>query len=239
MASTEFSSILSTPRPLVWLFAGDSITQGAVHTKGWRDYTQLFKERLYEIERKEDVVINTAISGFNIRRMNTRFDERIGRFRPDVLILMLGTNDAVSGSENVKPFSAQYMEVIQKARRAGISLIVIQTTVPVVPLDSKRVAGLNPSTQTSDMQRLESRLNFLPAYVEATRSVASNEKIPLIDHWAAWPGPIPEQLILMNDAIHPNEYGHRLMAETLFRRCGIWDEHSRVCQLIVPITKPK
>ncbi|MFA5865447.1 MAG: SGNH/GDSL hydrolase family protein [Phycisphaerae bacterium] len=234
----DLSSVLSKNRPLVWLFAGDSITQGAVHTHGWRDYTELFKERLYEIERKQDVVINTAISGFNIRRLNSRFDERIGRFRPDVLILMLGTNDAVSGSENLKPFSEQYTEVIKKARQAGITLIVVQTTIPLVPLDIKRVAGSDTSAQKSDMQRLESRLNFLPAYVDATRSVASNEKVPLIDHWAAWPGPISDQLTLMNDAIHPNEYGHRWMAETLFRRCGLWDESSRVCRL-VSTTKTK
>jgi len=138
----------------------------------------------------------------------------------------------------VKPFAEQYTEVIKKARRAGISLIVIQTTVPVVPLDLKRVVDLDP-TQKSDMQRLESRVNFLPAYVEATRSVASNEKVPLIDHWAAWPGPIAEQLILMNDFIHPNEYGHCLMAETLIRRCGLWDASSRVCRSFIPITKPK
>ncbi len=41
--------------PLTWVFAGDSITQGIVYTHGWRGYTELFKERLWELGRWEDL----------------------------------------------------------------------------------------------------------------------------------------------------------------------------------------
>src|SRR2546421_6398893 len=86
--------LLRENHPLTWLFAGDSITQGAVHTCGWRDYTQLFKERLGEVGRNEDVVINIAVGGWRVGALVARVEERILRFGPDVVFLMFGTNDA-------------------------------------------------------------------------------------------------------------------------------------------------
>ena len=56
--------LLSSPKPLKWLFYGDSITHGAFHTFGARDYTELFSERIRgEMTRAQDIVIKTALSG--------------------------------------------------------------------------------------------------------------------------------------------------------------------------------
>ena len=35
----DVKELLNEDRPVTWLSAGDSITHGAVHTLGWRDYT--------------------------------------------------------------------------------------------------------------------------------------------------------------------------------------------------------
>ena len=44
---------------------------------GWRDYTQLFNERVRgELGRINDVVINTAISGNTTDNLLAGFDER-------------------------------------------------------------------------------------------------------------------------------------------------------------------
>src|SRR6266446_3517466 len=48
----------------IWVFTGDSITHGALHTLGWRSYPAHFAERVrWELRRMRDVVINTGISG--------------------------------------------------------------------------------------------------------------------------------------------------------------------------------
>jgi hypothetical protein len=53
-------TLLRTEKPVKWLFYGDSITHGAAHTRGWRDYTEIFSERIRtELQRAEDVVIKT------------------------------------------------------------------------------------------------------------------------------------------------------------------------------------
>ena len=56
--------LLSADAPVKWLFYGDSITHGARHTYGFRDYTELFAERVrFELGRRLDVVLNTAVGG--------------------------------------------------------------------------------------------------------------------------------------------------------------------------------
>jgi hypothetical protein len=33
---------MAEKRPMTWVFTGDSITHGAVHTKGWRCFAEIF-----------------------------------------------------------------------------------------------------------------------------------------------------------------------------------------------------
>ena len=71
-------AFINSPKPVKWLFYGDSITHGAYHTFGWRDYTQLFAERVRgEMGRNMDVVINTAISGNTTRQLLEGFSWRV------------------------------------------------------------------------------------------------------------------------------------------------------------------
>ena len=63
----EIADLLRRDQPMKWLFAGDSITHGALHTLGWRDFTELFSERVrWELKRTRDFVIKTGISGWKI-----------------------------------------------------------------------------------------------------------------------------------------------------------------------------
>jgi len=228
----ELASVLAKKTPKVWLFAGDSITQGVVHTHGWQDYCELFRERLHEIGRSEDVVINVAVSGWRLRDLDARFDERVSRFRPDVVVLMFGTNDAAAGAEHLQAFSSHYAEAVRKSRRAGASLVVLQTTIPMVALERGRSIDADRSMNASELRNRTNRYACLEKYVAATRLVASAENVPTIDHWAVWPKSVAEQRKLMSDDLHPNEHGHRVMAGTLIRRCGLWDASSRVCRRI-------
>src|SRR5690606_33655925 len=78
----------------IWLFTGDSITHGAKHTHGYRSYPEVFQERIrWEIGRVRDVVINTGISGHAAENILSDFEWRISQFNPDVVSVMIGTND--------------------------------------------------------------------------------------------------------------------------------------------------
>ena len=51
----EIRALLGRAEPVRWVFTGDSITHGAAHTIGWRDYTELFDERARKLPLPEDL----------------------------------------------------------------------------------------------------------------------------------------------------------------------------------------
>jgi lysophospholipase L1-like esterase len=235
-------SLSQSERPLTWLFAGDSITQGAVHTRGSRDYTQLFRERLWGLTRCEDVVINTAVAGWGVASLVPRVEERIVRFRPDVLFLMFGTNDAAAGPDGTPRFAQDYAAVIGECRSHGIENIVLQTTVPWLAVDPEHALEVHylgeGATRAANIQALRMLMAHIPAYFEATRVAATELGVALVDHYSAWRAVGPLIAGLLNGGFHPNEYGHRFMAHTIFRACGMWDDASWTCRLFVPIEAP-
>src|SRR5581483_4932046 len=82
-------AVLKRKEPAIWLFTGDSITHGALHTLGWRSYPEHFAERVrWEMRRMRDVVINTGISGDTTNGLLADFEWRVLQFKPTVVSIM-------------------------------------------------------------------------------------------------------------------------------------------------------
>ena len=238
----DLREALESPAPVTWLFAGDSITQGAAHTRGWRDYTQLFRERLGELGRNEDLVLNTAVGGWSVAALEPRLDERILRHSPDVLFLMFGTNDAAGGADGLEAFALRYARILRLIGEAGVRRTIVQTTVPMMPVDPEEVIAMadwpDARTRQAKLSGLKQRLANIEAYVQKTREVAAACAVPLVDHWHAWVRTGGRRAQLLDGGFHPNEYGHRLIARALFRACAMWDDRSWTCRLFVPVDAP-
>ena len=239
MSEIDLGGLLQRPQSVTWLFAGDSITQGAAHTRGWRDYTELFKERLGELGRNLDVVVKTAVNGSALYSLEAAgLEDRVLRFKPDIVFLMFGTNDAAGGAVGLDSFRTLYRDIISRMRAAGITQIIMQATVPMMPVDPERVISLagitDPSQRQVQIERWRERLNHIPDYAQATCDVARELGIDIIDHHGTWQA-TGNRGELMDGGFHPNEYGHRLIAHTIFRACNMWDKSSWTCRLLVPV----
>lgn len=204
-------------KPAKWLFYGDSITHGAVHTFGKRDYTEHFSERVRtELGRSQDIVIKTAVSGNTTRDLLATFDWRVGAFRPDVVFLMIGMNDCSAGRNITLGEFRENLEVlIRKIADLG-GETVLQTTCPILP-------GGAPDREG----------NF-PAFMKTIREVAAERSLLLVDHEAFWQVHADKHYYWMSNAFHPNGEGHLAFAHELFRKIGIFDENSTTCRLFVP-----
>lgn len=207
------SGVIAADEGITWVFMGDSVTQGAVHTKGWRNYSELFAERIrWEMNRKTMVVINTATSGSTLPGPKGLQREALN-FQPGVVSLMYGINDCMKGEGGREAFQLKLQEIVAAIRKAG-AIPILHTPNPILPSDRKR----------SD----------LPAYVALIRAVAKGQSTILVDHYAHWQAAKPRNddlLTWLNDEQHPNHLGHRELAKQTFRALGIYSTDSVICQL--------
>lgn len=205
----RITSLLSDSTPLKWLFYGDSITHGAFHLAGSRDYTEHFTERVRsEMGRSRDVVIKTAISGNTTRDLLNDFDWRAGQLRHNVVFLMIGMNDCSTTRElPLEEFEANLHKLTDRFEEIG-TLIVFQTTCPIVP-------GTAPDREPRFFE-----------YMEAIRRVAAARGYPLVDHTAHWQAHADQHFLWMSNAFHPNAHGHLAFARFLHQRLGIHDPQS-------------
>lgn len=212
----RIKTLLTRDRPVRWVFAGDSITHGASHTDGWRDYTELFSERLrWELNRPRDIVIKTGISGWTIAALADDLEANVLSFAPDCVSLMFSMNDCVQGPEGLAAFRDRYLAVIATIRSRTGAEILLHTTNGILP-----EAGAP-------------RMNNLRRYRQAIIEISETASAPLIDHFAVWNSPenAPAMHYWMPDGFHPNQYGHRVLARTLFQALEMWDQESLTCRL--------
>ncbi|OHB55061.1 MAG: hypothetical protein A2Y12_10460 [Planctomycetes bacterium GWF2_42_9] len=203
--------------PLTWVFVGDSITHGAFHTYGWRSYPELFAERLrYELNRPLDVVVNTGISGNKTQDILDRLDWRVLRFKPDVVFLMIGTNDSTFGRDGIDTFRANISVFIESVRQTS--------AIPVINTPNPILTDYLPNRKDMSL------------YIAVLREMAQVNDVVLIDHYQHWQTAKPNinsMMIWLNDSLHPNEYGHREIARLIFKNLDIFD-NSPTCSLYVP-----
>ena len=117
--------------PLTWLFMGDSITHGAAYTFGHDSISQLFEKFLKDdLGREEDIVINTAVSSADTNDTISELHARLNRYQPDVVSIMIGTNDSAThinvGETNYK---ANLRTIIAAIQAKG-ARVILRTPVP-------------------------------------------------------------------------------------------------------------
>lgn len=198
--------IADTESPLIWVLTGDSITHGAKWL-GWeRSYPELIQEQIrWPLGRGRDFVINTGISGERTGGLLADFDWRVSHFKPHVVSIMIGMNDAVAGPEGRAQFEKNLHEMVQRIRAIGAIPILHSTN----SVDTK-----NPGSA--------SRYD-LPAYNQIIVQVAQSTDTILIDHWSRWHQERPTLPLLrewLGESIHPNGPGHRAFAQEFFRTLG-------------------
>jgi len=216
----KIQAALADKTPLNWVFAGDSITHGAFHLFGQRDYTEHFSERIRtELTRSLDAVSKTAVSGWRIESIRNLFDRVILAPAPQIVSINIGMNDAKLGAAHAPVFESLMREVLDRTNhQLNQPAMILHVPQPI-------------------FQDGTPRLETLPLLNDIIRKLADEYQAVLVDHDAAW-RPYMYQFWL-NDPIHPNFLGHRKMAHSLFEAIGIFDrQNSFTCQLDVPHRKP-
>ena len=214
---SRISMLLKEKKMVTWLFTGDSITQGAKHTNGMRAFPEIFAERMrWEMNRSYDVVINTAISGNTSQNIVNDFELRVAKYQPNVVFLMIGTNDAAT-ERNISPeqFRENLLILIDSIRTIK--------SIPVLMSPNRIVADRSPNR------------SMLEEYVLQMRDVIKIKNIVFVDNWEIWNNELKKKYEdkvyekLLNDPLHPNGYGHKELAIALFKKISMFDSLSPNC----------
>ncbi|KAB1866290.1 SGNH/GDSL hydrolase family protein [Microbacterium algeriense] len=213
--------LLASGAPLTWVLTGDSITHGLIHTRGARNYVDHLHELIRgDLGRVQDAVINTAITGWRADLILDDFDRRVAHWRPDVVTLMIGTNDCTTKWLDpvieAADFASSVTDFVGRVRALG--------AVPVLQ-----------TPPTADLRHAPDRAR-IGEFAQAIRDVSTREGVILVDQFAAFAefsagtGPGNDDIAwgLLDDAFHPGAAGHALLALGLAEQLGLDLPDSRV-----------
>lgn len=210
----------NTNEPLTWLFMGDSITHAAQHTAGYDGIAQLFEKYLKEdLKRTDDIVINTSVSGATAARTIENLEQRMTKYHPDIVSIMLGTNDA--GDASVFSAYKDNLKNIVRAIRSENSeaIIIFRSPTPGTGRWATGPAGEDGSVaRMKAVAEEDGNILFIDQYTDwNTKSNA----YPYLNNNAH---------LLGDGAVHPGPAGHVLMTTQFIRECGM-NENTRIANL--------
>jgi len=177
---------------------GDSITYGyGLSNPGSESYPAVLQELL----GTSHTVGNFGVSGATLLKSGDRPYWNESRyadsdaFAPDIVIIMLGTNDAKPNNwANSAAFSGDYRDLIDHYRALGA---VVYVAMPP-PVFDPGAFDISPSVLANEV-------------VPLVEQIASDAEAPVVDVFQAASG----SGNLFPDTVHPNAAGARLLAETV------------------------
>lgn len=185
----------------VWVFFGDSITEQNYHLHDHLNYVGLLCDPLwFKFGGGKYIMINAGVSGNTTRHLLARVEQDVLRFEPDLVSIMVGINDC---AKQIPPeeFHTNLIDLIQRIQDRNCEVLLLTP---------------HPLLTTSEP------FHLYPQYIEAIRDVSCERNVQLIDIYQDWQLLLSEEpnrhYSLMDDQLHPNERGHRKIADLLIEK---------------------
>lgn len=181
---------------------GDSITWGFTLLNPWRQsYPALLQEMLGPGYEVRNFGYNDASARFDADTpyVSKRvYRESLG-WNPDIVILMLGTNDTKVRNWDPAVFRRDYKRIIESYRNLPSSpRVILVAPIRIFPIMGRPLLGVYPETMEQGVR-------------PAIREIASETGLELIDL---------QDLFTDNsycrDGVHPQRAGARMLAEAIF-----------------------
>ena len=179
---------------------GDSITFGA-GTKSPR--TDSYPAQLARLLGKDYQVINLGVSGTTMLKEGDHPYWKTGQMKraleskPDVVVIMLGTNDTKPQNWKFKDhYATDYKAMIAEFKKLDTKPKIFICLPPVVPKTGN--FGINEEGVREQIPML--------------RKLAEDEKVNVIDNYT----PLKDKDDFLPDNVHPNTEGATLLAKSVY-----------------------
>jgi lysophospholipase L1-like esterase len=187
----------------VWVMAGDSITAQHLHS----NYFEAFCFARYP--KLKFAFRNSGVGGHTIPSTLARFDYDVAGWKPTVVSVELGMNDA--GGTATDKFVSNMGAMVARVKAAGARPVILSAS----PVND----GMGASKFSMRNARLDE-------YATALKLFAEQEKIPYADQFHAlvevWAKNKQDAkgVNLTGDAVHPGAPGQLMMAASLLKGLG-------------------
>ena len=218
MPRIAYSKNRSGRRTLRWLegkhiaFLGDSITADLKC-----NYVSLFIERLSEnIDAASVAIVNSGVDSSSVVDALDRLPDVLIENDPDILVVFVGVNDSKIFRHINRPlltisaFERGYRSLLDRADVGRVRLKVLLTLPPL----------LFESIKNGDL--LANYWYWIPSeymkYVEVIRKLGRSPNRVVADVYRQFKSRNCDQKQLFQvDGVHPNVYGHRLIADAILQ----------------------
>jgi lysophospholipase L1-like esterase len=192
---------------------GDSITQFGEGPTGYVGLMRAYLASAYPANGFE--VLNAGVSGNTSNDELARFGRDVLDKKPDLITVSVGVNDVWHG------FNAQYP---QGGGPNGVALDVYRANVEKMVTEAQAqgivVVILSPTPIGEDLN--DPRNAMVVGYTQALRDIARRHKCLFVDLFTPFQAYLDlsrttghTENLLTVDGVHMNDWGNRLMAETI------------------------
>lgn len=230
-ANEKIRELFTGGQPATYLFMGDSITHG-IFTQGYDNVPQMFAKYLDEIGRTDDVVLNTGVSNATIATTLDQIEPRLTRYQPDVVMIMLGTNDVSYRGENivtggtasmgaitVDQFKDRYKELVRKIYENNAETSVV-LRIPCEMLVDEPHSGY------------EEKFDAIYEVADEMQDEIPDLNIAVVNHrqeWLDYSSNVRNDNIAKTgaygwlvDNVHPNGRGNLSMFQQMIKELGLY-----------------
>lgn len=167
---------------------GDSLTEGYGISDD-KAYPRLLEDRL-KSEGRDVKIINAGVSGSTTASAVGRLKWQL-KNKPDILIIALGANDGLRGLP-AKQIKKNLLDTIELAKKNRIKILFVGMKMP--PNYGKK---------------------FEKEYETLFQEIAQSEKLEFVPFLLEGVAGVPK--LNLADGIHPNEEGHKILSETIYK----------------------
>lgn len=170
-------------------------------------------------------VVNAGVGGHNTNQARARFGADVLDKMPDIVVIQFGINDAAVDVWKDPPASkprvkldtySENLRFFVRSLKSQDAKVILMTPNPLRWTPKLRQLYGRPPYQPAETSGLNV---ILTRHAERVREVASSEGVTLLDVYAIFEqfGKESDQSVtdLLRDGMHPNERGHRLIADEL------------------------
>ncbi len=186
---------------------GDSMTDGDT-------YPQIIMQSFHEAGGPVPTCICSGVGGDTVAMMNARFDKTVAIFKPDMVTVCEGTNDAF-GNVSTEDYARSLRSIVAKIKAIGARVLLL------TPSECVTRHGKTEAEKDAFLQKVESHLE---AYDAVVRAVAAENSCPLAENRRLMKEALHEgKTIFVEDGTHPNYAGQSLMARSILDALGRQD----------------